>query len=212
MTLVRNPLFARWFIRWGARNEARGNDRLRAETVAGLTGLVVEVGAGTGLNFRHYPPGVSEVVAVEPEPTLRAKAVEAASAAAVPVGVVDGTADALPLADASAAAVVVTGVLCSVPDPSAALAEFRRVLAPAGELRFYEHVRAGRGVLAVFQDLAVPLWRRLMGGCRPNRRTLRLIESAGFTVAAVREFRFPRDAKVSVVGPRILGAARDLTR
>jgi hypothetical protein len=84
--LVRNPLFARYFDRCGARNEERGNRELRRELLAGLSGRAMEVGAGTGLNFPHYPVPVREVVAVEPEPYLRGRAVEAATAAPVPGG------------------------------------------------------------------------------------------------------------------------------
>jgi ubiquinone/menaquinone biosynthesis C-methylase UbiE len=204
--LIENPRFARYFARYGARREAQGNAELRAEMLAGLTGRVIEVGAGTGLNFRHYPEGV-EVVAVEPEPTLRGKAQAAARPAPVPVTVVDGVAADIPAEDGSADAVVVSGVLCSVADVPAALAEFRRVLKPLGELRFYEHVRSSHALRGRFQDLADPLWSRLMGGCRPNRDTLTTVRAAGFHVERWREFSFPYGARFSVVAPRILGTA-----
>ena len=80
--LVKNPLFARYFNRFGARREARGNRELRQELLSGLSGRVIEVGAGNGLNFPHYPRAVWEVVAVEPEPYLRDAEAEAAAAAA----------------------------------------------------------------------------------------------------------------------------------
>ena len=126
MTLVKNPLFARYFARFGGRNEERGNRELRRELLAGLSGRVMEVGAGNGLNFPHYPATVRQVVAVEPEPYLRARAVEAAAAAPVPVRVADGTAAELPAADGEFDAIVVSGLLCSVADVPAALAEFSR--------------------------------------------------------------------------------------
>src|SRR5215472_10545392 len=100
MELVKNPLFARYFDRCGARLEERGGRELRAELLAGLAGRVLEVGAGTGLNFPHYPPQVREVVAVEPEPYLRRRAAQEAAAAPVPVRVTDGTAAELPATDA----------------------------------------------------------------------------------------------------------------
>jgi SAM-dependent methyltransferase len=120
MELVKNPLFARYFIRCGGRNEERGGRELRLELLHGLSGRVIEVGAGTGLNFPHYPAQVREVVAVEPEPYLRSEAVTAAAAAPVPVRVVDGTAAELPAADGEFDAAVVSGVLCSVADVPAA--------------------------------------------------------------------------------------------
>src|SRR4051794_7422805 len=104
----------------------------RRELLDGLEGRVVEIGAGTGASFRHYPLGVSEVVAVEPEPYLHALATQAARGAAVPVRVVDATAEALPLDDGSCDAAVASLVLCSVADPAVALAELRRVLRPGG--------------------------------------------------------------------------------
>ena len=110
--------------------------------LAGVRGQVVEVGPGNGINFAHYPPDVAEFIAVEPEPYLRAQAQDVAATAPIPIRVVDGLADALGLATGSADAIVISGVLCSVPDQLAALAEFRRVLRPGGELRFYEHARA----------------------------------------------------------------------
>ena len=132
--LVKNPLFARYFARCGARNEERGGRELRRELLAGLSGRAMEVGAGTGLNFPHYPVSVREVVAVEPEPYLRGRAVEAAAAAGVPIRVVAGTAAELPAADGEFDAVVISGLLCSVSDAPAALAEFARVLRPRGHL------------------------------------------------------------------------------
>ena len=110
MALVKNPLFARYFNRFAARREARGNRELRQELLAGLSGRVIEVGAGNGLNFPHYPQAVREVVAVEPEPYLRDRATEAAAAAPVPVRVADGTAGDLPAADGEFDAVVVSGL------------------------------------------------------------------------------------------------------
>ena len=207
MASVRNPLFARWFARYGARNEERGNRELRRELVAGLTGRVMEVGAGTGLNLPHYPASVAEVVAVEPEPYLRSRTVEAASAAPVPIRVVDGTAADLPAADGEFDAVVVSGLLCSVPSAADALLEFRRVLRPGGELRFYEHVRSRDAVFARGQALADLVWPRLLGGCHASRDTGAAIGRV-FAIESCRGFRFPPGARFYPVAPRILGVAR----
>jgi ubiquinone/menaquinone biosynthesis C-methylase UbiE len=205
---VEHPLFARFFDRFAAKDEERGQAELRRELLAGLSGRVIEVGAGNGLNFPHYPATVEEVVAVEPEAYLRARAAEAATAAPAPIRVVDGLAARLPVGDASFDAAVVSGVLCSVPDEGAALAELRRVLRPGGELRFYEHVRGRNRVHARMQDAAALVWPRLMGGCHPNRDTLAAIERSGFRVERCRGFRFPPSARLSPVAPRILGVAR----
>ena len=208
---IRNTLFARCFDLFAARNEERGQAELRRELLAGLSGRVVEVGAGNGLNFPHYPATVAEVVAVEPEVSLREGAVEAARTAPVPITVIAGLAGRLPLDDASVDAIVVSGVLCSVPDQRAALAEFRRVLTPAGELRFYEHVRASTPVRARFQDVVDLVWPRLMGGCHVTRDTLAEIERSGFSVERSRAFLYPPGARVSVVATKVLGVARPTT-
>ena len=207
MELVKNPLFARYFDRCGARLEERGGRELRAELLAGLAGRVLEVGAGTGLNFPHYPPQVREVVAVEPEPYLRRRATQEAAAAPVTVRVTDGTAAALPATDAEFDAVVISGVLCSVSDVHAALAEFRRVLRPGGQLRFWEHVRSRDPLFAWFQQAADLAWPHMMGGCHVHRQTQAAI-GRFFTIEACRGFRFPASAAFSPVAPRILGIAR----
>ncbi len=207
MELVNNPLFARLFARLGARNEERGNRELRRELLAGLSGRVLEVGAGTGLNFPHYPGSVSEVMAVEPEPYLRARAEEAAPAAPVPVRVATGTAANLPAGDGEFDAVVVSGLLCSVRDAPAALAEFTRVLRPGGQLRFYEHVRSRDRLFARYQQAADLAWPHLMGGCHVQRQTEATI-GQHLTIETCRGFRFPPSAAFSPVAPRILGVAR----
>jgi SAM-dependent methyltransferase len=205
---VRNPLFARFFHRFCGRDSGRGESDLRVELLAGATGRVVEVGAGNGINFPHYPGSVAEVIAVEPEPYLRDQAQKAAASAPVPVRVIRGLADALELEPGSVDAVVACGVLCSVPDQGAALAEFRRVLRPGGELRFYEHVRSRRPGFARWQSRVDPLWTRLFGGCHPDRDTLAAIEQAGFRLERCRGFPFPANAHVYPVAPRVLGLAR----
>lgn len=207
MALVKNPLFARYFTRWGGRSEERGTRELRRELLAGLAGRVMEVGAGNGLNFPNYPASVSEVVAVEPEPYLRDRAVEAAGSAPVPVRVADGVATALPAEDAEFDAVVFSGLLCSVTDVPAALAEFARALRPGGELRFYEHVRSRDPLFAGFQRAADLVWPHMMGGCHVRRDTLSAIGRV-FTIESCRGFRFPPSAFCYPVAPRILGTAR----
>jgi ubiquinone/menaquinone biosynthesis C-methylase UbiE len=207
MELVQNPLFARYFSRRARRRDQQGLRELRAELVAGLSGRVLEVGAGTGLNFARYPGSVAEVVAVEPEPYLRERAREAAAAAPVPVRVTTGTAAELPAADGEFDAVVVSGVLCSVSDVPAALAEFSRVLRPGGELRFLEHVRSRDPLFTRFQQAVDVVHPRLMGGCHVDRDTLTAIRRV-FTVEKCRGFRFPPSEALSPTLPRILGTAR----
>jgi ubiquinone/menaquinone biosynthesis C-methylase UbiE len=189
---VSHPLFARAFPAMSRALEAGGMTWHRKDLLAGLAGQVIDIGAGTGPSFGHYPAAVTRVLAVEPEPRLRALAAAAAGAAPVTVEVTDGTASALPAADASHDAAVVSFVLCTVPDQDAALTEIRRVLRPGGTLCFLEHVRADTAALARAQRaLEVTVWPRLFGGCHPSRDTAAAIQSAGFTITALEEFRFP---------------------
>jgi ubiquinone/menaquinone biosynthesis C-methylase UbiE len=203
------PRFARMYMRSAASAEDRGASHHRRRLLQGLSGTVVEIGAGHGLNFPHYPPEVTEVVAIEPEPTLRSEAETAAESATVPIRLLAGVADALPLEDASADAAVASLVLCSVPDQQRALAEIRRVLSPDGELRFYEHVVARcqpkRLLLQVIDRSG--LWPTIAGGCHPARDTTEAIMQSGFDIEEIERFGFSA-ARFQPLIPHILGTAR----
>lgn len=204
---VRHPVFGWIYSRLSTGMERRGVGEHRDELLAGLAGRVIEVGAGNGLNFAHYPATVSEVVAVEPEDGLRALAVENAGRSPVPVRVVDGLAERLPGEDGSFDAAVASLVLCSVADQSRALAEIRRVLRPGGELRFYEHVRGETAGRARVQDLLDYVWPHVGGGCHPNRDTVAGIERAGFEVLAMRRFEFRPSPLAWPLAPHVIGRA-----
>ena len=205
---VRHPLFARFLAFVSARAEGGEEDDIRRELLAGLSGRVVEVGAGTGPNFRLYPGTVTEIVAVEPEKYLRAKAEATAAQSRRAIRLVDAIADRLPFEDASFDAAVAAQVLCSVPSQATALAELRRVLKPGGELRFYEHVLARDSRRARFQRLAGRVTPHVAGGCHPDRDTARAIEEAGFAIERCRRFSFQPTLLDLPVAPRILGVAR----
>lgn len=202
-----HPIFSRVYLRASAAMERRGAAEHRSRLLAGLAGSVIEVGAGSGLNFSHYPGTVTAVTAVEPEPRLRAAALEAAATAAVPVTVVDGLAGELAFGDATFDAGVASLVLCTVPDPSAALGELYRVIRPGGQLRFYEHVAAATPVLGRVQRVAdATLWPLLVGGCHTGRDTVGAITAAGFEIEDLEPFRFPAGAP-HPASPHVLGRA-----
>ena len=205
---VNHPFFARFLTFVASRAEGGEEDELRRELLAGLSGRVIEIGSGTGPNFRLYPETVTEIVAVEPEDYLRRKAEEAAVRTGRSIRVVDALADRLPFEDASFDAAVAAQVLCSVPYQATALAEARRILKPGGELRFYEHVLARQPRYARFQRLAGRVTPHLAGGCHPDRDTGRAIEEAGFAIERCRRFNFRSSLLDYPVAPRILGAAR----
>ncbi|MDQ3537225.1 MAG: methyltransferase domain-containing protein [Actinomycetota bacterium] len=204
---VRHPIFARCYDKLSRGAEQQGAGDHRQEALAGLSGRVVEVGAGNGLNFAYYPATVTEVVAVEPEPHLRGLAERAAAAANVAVRVVDGTAERLPLDSAAFDAGVASLVLCSVADQRQALGELSRVLRPGGQLRFYEHVRSTDARQARMQRAADVVWPRLAGGCHTSHDTVAAIRAAGFQIEAVRGFRFP-DTRIFIpASPHAIGRA-----
>ncbi|HEY7002909.1 MAG TPA: class I SAM-dependent methyltransferase [Gaiellaceae bacterium] len=179
-----------WLYDIASRRAEKGElGRRRHELVSVLEGDVLEIGAGTGLNLPHYEKA-SRVVAVEPDPSMARRLHNRVAEASVPVEVVSGSAESLPFPDGSFDTVVVTFVLCSVPDPAAALAELRRVLAPGGRLVLLEHVR-GEGRIADWQDRVTPLHRRFLGNCHLNRETKTAVEAAGFDATDVRPTRIP---------------------
>ncbi|HEV2061654.1 MAG TPA: class I SAM-dependent methyltransferase [Solirubrobacteraceae bacterium] len=204
-----HPFFARFYRRNRITAGKRGENAHRARLLEGIAGRVVDIGAGDGANFALYPPTVSEVVAIEPERHLRAFAEQAARDAPVPVTVMPGFAHELPLEDASVDAAVLSLVLCTVPDQRASLDEVQRVLRPAGELRFYEHVHTDRQPLKLLLEAAERsgLWPRIAGGCHPTRRTADAVEQAGFAIERCERFGFSPSVITPEV-PHILGLAR----
>jgi SAM-dependent methyltransferase len=187
---VDNPFFARFWTILSA-HESQAMRNLRRENLSGLSGRVLEVGAGTGTNFAFYPDSVTEVVALEPETRLAPLAKQAAGAAAVPVRVVESTVETMPATEPFDA-VVCSLVLCSVADPDGVLRQLNAVLKPGGELRYFEHIAAGgwRGRLQQLADATI--WPRFAGNCHTHRDTERSIASAGFVIdTARREAQFP---------------------
>ncbi|MDQ6874022.1 MAG: class I SAM-dependent methyltransferase [Actinomycetota bacterium] len=205
---VSHPIFARLYARVSPKMDAGGAAEYRERLLAGLAGSVIEVGAGNGLNFAHYPPEVTRVLAVEPESHLRGLAERAATQAPVPVEVVAGVAGQLPAGDGSVDAAVVSLVLCSVPDQLRALAEVHRVVKPGGQLRFFEHVRSETAPLGrVQRTWDATIGPRITGGCHAHRDTVAAIAAAGFRIESIERFRFP-DLRIHLpTSPHVLGAA-----
>jgi SAM-dependent methyltransferase len=203
---VRHPVFARLYAMASRGVERKGAAAHRTEMLDGIAGRVLELGAGNGLNFAQYPAAVTEVLAVEPEPYLRARAEAEAARAAVPIAVVAGLADALPADDGAFDAAVASLVLCTVPDQAAALYELHRVLRPGGALHFYEHV-VGTGRLATAQSWLdrSGVWPHFGGGCHSARDTAAAIAASGFAIERARRFDFPIGP---VPVPHVIGVAR----
>ena len=183
-----HPRFAA-FYEWYAHlaSERRLTDPLRQETAGQAYGVVLEVGAGSGLNFSWYhPERVERVEAIEPDAAMLAYARPRVKQAAVPITLTQASVEALPFPDATFDSAVVTLVFCSVSDPARGMQEIKRVLKPQGTLFMFEHIRSQRSVTAHVQDAIVPLTTRLFGHCHWNRDTERVVREAGFEIAHLR--------------------------
>ena len=198
-----HPIFEALYDPVGSSAERRWMGGRRRRLLTGARGAVLEIGGGTGANLAHYR-NVDRVTIAEPDPFMRSRIGPKLEEARVPVEVSAAGAEALPYPDGSFDTVVSTLVLCTVPDQEAALDEVRRLLRPGGRLLFIEHVRAA-GSAARWQDRLEPLWRRLFGGCRPNRDTIAAIEDAGFELETFESF-YPPDP-LSVLTPHVQGSA-----
>jgi SAM-dependent methyltransferase len=197
-----HPVFAWAYSKLGPWQDARGMAERRRLLLAPATGRVVEVGAGIGLNLPHYPRTATEVLALEPDPWMFRRLAEALPAASVPATVRRGAAAPLHIADGGADTVVMSLVLCSVPDPAAALAEAYRILVPGGQLLFFEHVRSADARLARRQDRIERPWGWVSAGCHPNRDTEAAIVAAGFRIEEIERWdeRGTGPAKPHVLG------------
>jgi SAM-dependent methyltransferase len=198
-------MFAALYDRGLKKTEEAGLGEMRSELVAAASGRAIEVGAGTGANLGLYPPAVTELTLVEPDPHMAKRLRERLAGSARSAELVEAPAEKLPLPDASFDTAVVTLVLCTVPDPAAALAELRRVLVPGGRLLFIEHVRSPEASLARWQDRLEKPWRFCGDGCHCNRDTAATIAAAGFETSALEHDRLPKAPPL--VRPLIRGSA-----
>lgn len=198
-------MFSACYDRGFKRTEEAGLSEMRRELLAQARGRALELGAGTGLNLEHYPEGIESLALVEPDPYMTRQLRPKVAAEGREAEVVEAPAEQLPFPDASFDTVVVTLVLCTVPDPAASLAEIKRVLKPGGKLLFLEHVRSRSPELARWQDRLEGPWRFLGDGCHCNRDTVASIESAGFELGEVERGALPKAPPI--VRPLVRGSA-----
>jgi ubiquinone/menaquinone biosynthesis C-methylase UbiE len=195
-------LFAWGYDRFLSASEKAGLRDMRRELLSQAGGRTLEVGAGTGLNADLYPGSVTELVLTEPDrfmsSKLRAKHPSA--------HLIEAPAEDLPFEDDSFDTVALTLVLCTVPDPPAALREVARVLKPGGRFLFLEHVRAEDPKLARWQDRLHGPWYLFGDGCHCNRDTLAAIDASPLTVERSERGALPKAAPL--VRPLLRGSAR----
>jgi len=197
--------FAALYDRFLEETEDAGLREVRREVLAGASGRTIDIGAGTGVNIELFPEAVTELVLAEPDPhmakRLRLKLSESGRQAEQVVA----PAESLPFEDASFDTAVFTLVLCTVPDPRAALTEAARLLRPGGKLLFVEHVRSEDPGIARWQDRLEKPWRFIGDGCHCNRDTVAAIEAAPFTVESVERGTLPKSPPI--VRPLVRGSA-----
>lgn len=185
--------------------EEAGLRETRREALTEAAGRTVDLGAGTGANLGLYPATVTELVLAEPDPHMLKKLRARVGEAGLDAEVVEAPAERLPFADASFDTAVFTLVLCTVPDPQAALAEAARVLKPGGRLLFVEHVRAEDPGLARWQDRLEKPWRFIGDGCHCNRDTVATIAASPLTLERIEHGRLPKAPPL--VRPLVRGSA-----
>lgn len=160
----------------------------RERVCEGLSGDVIEIGFGTGLNIPYYPATVTKVAAIEPADLGWELAEKRLAAATVPIERSGLDGQSLPFADNTFDAALSTWTMCTIPDVEAALQELRRVLKPGATLHFVEHGLAPDEKVQRWQHRFDPLQQRLFGGCHLNRPIVDLVEHAGFTITDVDRF------------------------
>ncbi|HZE65977.1 MAG TPA: class I SAM-dependent methyltransferase [Sporichthyaceae bacterium] len=188
-----------------ASGELAGMRRMRHELLAEAHGSVLEIGAGTGLNLRHYPDAVKELTLTEPDAAMYAKLGKTTAGNPLQPRLVQAPAEHLPFEDDSFDTVVSTMVLCTVADPAASLAEINRVLRPGGKLLLIEHVQAdeGRRLRKAQNSLHRP-WKAFGCGCNCNLDTDRLLAAAGFGTGGLQRGKWK--LMPPLIRPLILGA------
>lgn len=197
--------FAAVYDRGLKSTEEAGLGEMRRQTLAKAEGRTIDVGAGTGVNIELFPERVSELVLAEPDPHMLKQLRAKLAASRVDATAIEAPAENLPFEDDSFDTAVFTLVLCTVPNPEAALTEAARVLKPGGKLLFVEHVRAEEPGLARWQDRLEKPWRFLADGCHCNRDTVSLIEAAPFTLEQVERDELPKSPPI--VRPLARGSA-----
>jgi len=184
--------FSAFYDRAMKATEEAGMREIRRKALSGARGRTIDVGAGTGINIDLYPDGLAELVLAEPDEHMLRHLRPKLPVEGGRIELIQAPADRLPFPDDTFDTAVFTLVLCTVPDPAAALREAARVLRPGGQLIFVEHVRSQSPGLARWQDRLERPWRFFGDGCHCNRDTVATIEASPFEVESVERGELPK--------------------
>ncbi|MDQ0156949.1 class I SAM-dependent methyltransferase [Robertmurraya andreesenii] len=181
----------KWFptvYDWAMNPFEKGRfEEIRRELIHKVYGKVLEIGAGSGINFPFYRD-VEGVDAIEPNPAMVAKSNRRSELAVVPIHIHEQKAENLSFDDDTFDTVIATLVFCTIPNPVQALEEIKRVCKPGGKVLFFEHVKMEQPNLAHLQDWLNPFWKRICDGCHLNRETLELVKESGIEVVSVSSY------------------------
>jgi ubiquinone/menaquinone biosynthesis C-methylase UbiE len=202
------PSFRKRFFAWGMKQGDEVNHLIYGEhkkdLFKDLSGIVVEVGPGTGINFRYFPSSIIEWIGIEPNEAFSCMLMTNAKQLGLDAKLVPGDAANIPLNDNSVDAVICTLVLCSVDDPQRTIAELKRILKPGGKLIFIEHVASpSQTMLRAVQNLINPLNKFIADGCNCNRETWHHLEQGGFSEIAFIHYRMHK--AFAIHAPHVLG-------
>jgi SAM-dependent methyltransferase len=164
---------------------------LRQSLLAQASGAVLEIGFGTGANFKFYPSQIHSLTAIDPNPGMIPLARSALTEGVPPVHLALAAAEGLPFPSAFFDTIVTTMTLCSVPLLSKALQELLRGVKPGGRLLFLEHGQSPDRSVRWWQDGLTPLWKHLGDGCHLNRPIVQMIQEQGWTVIVLENFYLP---------------------
>ncbi len=207
---IRSYFMAKFYDAFMKRMEDNSLSFWRSELLSKLSGDVLEIGSGTGINLFHYPKSISSLVLTEPDPHMLVYLKRNISEKNnEKIRVENFASDSLDFHDNSFDSVVSTFVLCSVKSPENSLKEIKRVLKPNGKLYFIEHVlEEEHHSLIRWQKLIQPFWKYMCGNCHLTRETEMYISQAGFIFDEIKKVK--SSGGPSIVSPTIIGIASNV--
>lgn len=179
--------FAKWYDFFMYPLEQGKFKQIRGELLKKAHGKVIEIGAGTGINFPLYKR-VESVTAIEPSSFMIERSKKNLHAASVPIDIIQSGAEKLPFSDHTFDTVVATLVFCTIPDTEKSLQEIKRICKPNGKILLFEHVKMDNPYLARLQKQLTPYWSKICDGCQLDRETVQTVTANGFHLIELKKY------------------------